>query len=55
MSKVKDLSVITKTTDWSFSSPYKGSIAPFKQSLAQLDKEFQLPEEIRNKIVGEVP
>ena len=55
MSKVKDLSIITKTTDWSFSSPYKGTIAPLKQSLEQLAKEFTLPVDFRTKIVGEIP
>jgi hypothetical protein len=28
MSKVKDLKVLEKNFDWSFSSPYKGSLIP---------------------------
>jgi len=29
MSKVKDLKTIEKTFDWTFSSPYKGTIQKF--------------------------
>jgi hypothetical protein len=38
-SQIKDLTAIAKTTDWSFSTPYKGSVLMLSESLLGLQKE----------------
>jgi hypothetical protein len=38
-SQIKDLTAIAKTTDWSFSTPYKGSVLMLSESLPGLQKE----------------
>ena len=47
--------MLEKTTDWSFSSSYKGTIAPLKQSMEQIIREFVLPQEVKGKIESELP
>jgi len=39
-SQIKDFSVLEKTVDWAFSSPYKGSILPLHKALTFLDKHW---------------
>jgi hypothetical protein len=36
LTQIKDLTAIAKTTDWSFSTPYKGSVLQLSESLAGL-------------------
>ena len=39
LTQIKDLTSIAKTTDWSFSSPYKGTILQLSTSLENILKE----------------
>jgi hypothetical protein len=40
-SKLKDIAKLEKTTDWSFSTPYKGTVLKLSESLACIQKETQ--------------
>ena len=53
LSEVEDLAVIEKTTDWSFSSPYKGTTGPLKVKMQEITREFQLPDAWTEKLSSE--
>lgn len=43
MTKIKDLKVLEKTFDWTFSTPYKGTLGSFSQSAKTInEKEVQI-------------
>ena len=44
LSEVEDLTVIEKTTDWSFSSPYKGLSGPLTQKIEEVKREFEISD-----------
>jgi hypothetical protein len=50
LSKVKDLSVIAKTTDWSFSSPYKGSVSPLSKSIEKLASQVKIDQDLKARL-----
>ena len=45
-SKIKDLTAIAKTTDWSFSTPYKGSVLQLSSSLENVLKETKFDAKV---------
>lgn len=47
LSKVKDLKTLEKTFDWSFSSPYKGTLIPcFKEAYSQINEKVMQLDQI---------
>jgi len=45
-SEVKDFTVLEKTVDWAFSSPYKGTIQPLTTAMQTLTQWLELPQEL---------
>jgi hypothetical protein len=52
LSKVKDLTTIEKTADWSFTSPYKGTILPCDELRASIASEIEIKDDIIEEIKG---
>jgi hypothetical protein len=50
MTKIEDLKTLEKTFDWSFSTPFKGSIAKFSQVSKFInDNEIELDQIIKHE------
>jgi type 2A phosphatase activator TIP41 len=45
LSSIKDLTTLEAKLDWSFSTPYKGTIKPLRQSSEQLQSEVEMDTE----------
>ena len=41
--------------DWSFSSPYKGTISSLRQTLINIPAEFDIPNDLKAKLESEIP